>query len=73
VYGSAFLTSSNWSWYRTAKAKVFPPYFSNICLLPEQRQRRGGLVQAISAQTALFTQSGLPADDAAKVAMASRS
>jgi len=30
-------------------------------MTPEQRQRYGGLVQAITAQTALHTESGLPA------------
>jgi NAD(P)-dependent dehydrogenase (short-subunit alcohol dehydrogenase family) len=34
---------------------------------PEQSQRYGGLVQAIIAQTAYHTKSGLPADAAAKV------
>ena len=36
-------------------------------MTPEQSQRYGGLVQAITAQTASFTKSGLPADAAAKV------
>jgi len=36
-------------------------------MTPEQSQRYGGLVQAITAQTAHYTQSGLPADAAAKV------
>jgi NAD(P)-dependent dehydrogenase (short-subunit alcohol dehydrogenase family) len=36
-------------------------------MTPEQSQRYGGLVQAITAQTASFTESGLPADAAAKV------
>jgi hypothetical protein len=36
-------------------------------MTPEQSQRYGGLVQAITAQTASFTASGLPADTAAKV------
>src|SRR5262245_52852724 len=34
---------------------------------PDQSQRYRGLVQAITAQTASFTKSGLPADAAAKV------
>ncbi|WP_437646992.1 SDR family NAD(P)-dependent oxidoreductase [Sorangium sp. So ce362] len=36
-------------------------------MTPEQSQRYGGLVQAITAQTAFYTKSGLPADAAAKV------
>jgi hypothetical protein len=36
-------------------------------MTPEQSQRYGGLVQAITAQTASFTESGLPADAAAKL------
>ena len=36
-------------------------------MTPEQRQRYGGLVQAITAQAASHTESGLPADAAAKV------
>ena len=36
-------------------------------MTPEQSQRYGGLVQAISAQSASHTKSGLPADAAAKV------
>ncbi|HLG88954.1 MAG TPA: SDR family NAD(P)-dependent oxidoreductase [Alphaproteobacteria bacterium] len=36
-------------------------------MTPEQSQRYSGLVQAIAAQTTLFTDSGLPADAAAKV------
>ncbi|WP_437597813.1 SDR family NAD(P)-dependent oxidoreductase [Sorangium sp. So ce590] len=36
-------------------------------MTPEQSQRYGGLVQAIIAQTAYHTKSGLPADAAAKV------
>ena len=36
-------------------------------MTPEQSQRYGGLVQAITAQTASHTESGLPADAAAKV------
>ena len=36
-------------------------------MTPEQSQRYGGLLQAITAQTASFTKSGLPADAAAKV------
>jgi NAD(P)-dependent dehydrogenase (short-subunit alcohol dehydrogenase family) len=36
-------------------------------MTPEQRQRYGGLVQAITTQTASHTKSGLPADAAAKV------
>ena len=36
-------------------------------MTPEQSQRYGGLVQAITAQTAYYTQSGLPADAAAQV------
>ena len=36
-------------------------------MTPEQSQRYGGLVQAITAQAASFTESGLPADAAAKV------
>ena len=36
-------------------------------MTPEQSQRYGGLVQAITAQAASFTKSGLPADAAAKV------
>jgi NAD(P)-dependent dehydrogenase (short-subunit alcohol dehydrogenase family) len=36
-------------------------------MTPEQGQRYGGLVQAITAQAASFTESGLPADAAAKV------
>lgn len=36
-------------------------------MTPEQRQRYGGLVQAITAQTAYYTNSGLPAEAAAKV------
>ncbi len=36
-------------------------------MTPEQSQRYGGLVQAIAAQTASFTKSGLPAEAAAKV------
>ncbi len=36
-------------------------------MTPEQSQRYGGLMQAVSTQTALFTKSGLPADAAAKV------
>ncbi len=36
-------------------------------MTPEQSQRYGGLVQAITAQTAAFTDSGLPADAAARV------
>jgi NAD(P)-dependent dehydrogenase (short-subunit alcohol dehydrogenase family) len=36
-------------------------------MTPEQSQRYSGLVQAITAQTASFTKSGLPADAAAKV------
>jgi hypothetical protein len=35
-------------------------------MTPEQSQRYGGLVQAITAQAASFTESGLPADAAAK-------
>jgi len=36
-------------------------------MTPEQNQRYGGLVHAITAQTAAHTDSGLPADAAAKV------
>src|SRR5215469_16619557 len=36
-------------------------------MTPEQSQRYGGLVRAITAQTASFTESGLPAEAAAKV------
>ena len=36
-------------------------------MTPDQRQRYGGLVHAITAQTAAFTRSGLSADAAAKV------
>jgi NAD(P)-dependent dehydrogenase (short-subunit alcohol dehydrogenase family) len=36
-------------------------------MTPEQSQRYGELVKAITAQTASFTESGLPADAAAKV------
>ncbi len=36
-------------------------------MTPEQSQRYGGLVQAITAQAASFTDSGLSADAAAKV------
>jgi NAD(P)-dependent dehydrogenase (short-subunit alcohol dehydrogenase family) len=36
-------------------------------MTPEQSQRYGGLVQAITAQATSFTDSGLPADAAAKV------
>jgi NAD(P)-dependent dehydrogenase (short-subunit alcohol dehydrogenase family) len=36
-------------------------------MTPEQSQRYGGLVQAINAQTASHTKSGLPAEAAAKV------
>jgi len=36
-------------------------------MTPEQSQRYGGLVQAITAQTASYTESGLTADAAAKV------
>jgi NAD(P)-dependent dehydrogenase (short-subunit alcohol dehydrogenase family) len=36
-------------------------------MTPEQRQRYGGLLRAITAQTASHTKSGLPADAAAKV------
>jgi NAD(P)-dependent dehydrogenase (short-subunit alcohol dehydrogenase family) len=36
-------------------------------MTPEQNQRYGGLVQAITAQAASFTESGLSADAAAKV------
>jgi hypothetical protein len=36
-------------------------------MTPEQSQRYGGLVQAITAQAAWFTESGLSADAAAKV------
>jgi NAD(P)-dependent dehydrogenase (short-subunit alcohol dehydrogenase family) len=36
-------------------------------MTPEQSQRYAGLVQAITAQTASFTKSGLPAEAAAKV------
>ena len=36
-------------------------------MTPEQSQRYGRLVQAITAQTASFTESGLPAEAAAKV------
>jgi short-subunit dehydrogenase len=36
-------------------------------MTPEQSQRYGGLVQAITAQAASFTESGLSADAAAKV------
>jgi short-subunit dehydrogenase len=36
-------------------------------MTPEQRQRHGGLVQATTAQAASHTESGLPADAAAKV------
>jgi NAD(P)-dependent dehydrogenase (short-subunit alcohol dehydrogenase family) len=36
-------------------------------MTPEQSQRYGELVQAITVQTASFTESGLPADAAAKV------
>jgi NAD(P)-dependent dehydrogenase (short-subunit alcohol dehydrogenase family) len=38
-----------------------------LAMTPEQSQRYAGLVQAITAQTASFTASGLPADAAAKV------
>ncbi|WCQ93890.1 hypothetical protein [Sorangium cellulosum] len=36
-------------------------------MTPEQSQRYGGLVQAITAQTAYHAKSGVPADAAAKV------
>ena len=36
-------------------------------MTPEQSQRYGGLLQAITAQAASFTESGLSADAAAKV------
>jgi NAD(P)-dependent dehydrogenase (short-subunit alcohol dehydrogenase family) len=36
-------------------------------MTPEQNERYGGLVHAITAQAASFTESGLPADAAAKV------
>lgn len=36
-------------------------------MMPEQSQRYGGLVQAITAQAASFTELGLPADAVAKV------
>jgi NAD(P)-dependent dehydrogenase (short-subunit alcohol dehydrogenase family) len=36
-------------------------------MTPEQSQRYGGLVQAITAQTAYYTRSGLPAEAAAEV------
>ena len=36
-------------------------------MTPEQSQRYGGLVQAVNAQVASSTKSGLPADAAAKV------
>jgi NAD(P)-dependent dehydrogenase (short-subunit alcohol dehydrogenase family) len=38
-----------------------------LTITPEQSQRYGGLVQAITAQAASHTESGLPADAAAKV------
>jgi hypothetical protein len=36
-------------------------------MTPEQSQRYGGLVQAVTAQAASHTESGLPADAVAKV------
>ena len=38
-----------------------------VTMTPEQRQRYGALVHAITAQTASHTKSGLPAEAAAKV------